>query len=151
MRLNQEQMALRLNISTRTLRRYIKTGKLIPEGYEKNHPYYSEKQIVQYIFNHGKTKNLRIVWMARRPLNKVKKSNPKTLNEIVLTDNIDNFFNKDNQNLDLILNLLVAYKIKELVIDAAVEQRYTKEVSLFSLVCKKFRVRVKKEFFNNEN
>lgn len=56
MRLNQKQMALSLNISTRTLRRYIKSGRIIPEGYDKNHPYYSEKQIIQYILKYGKTK-----------------------------------------------------------------------------------------------
>lgn len=150
MRLNQKQMALSLNISTRTLRRYIKSGRIIPEGYDKNHPYYSEKQIIQYILKYGKTKKTKVVWMVKHPLNRVKIKKVETINQIVLSNKIEDFFEEDNPNLNLILDLLIAYKIDQLLIDAAVYQRYTGEIRLLKLICQKYDVKITKEYFKNE-
>lgn len=147
MRLNQKQMALRLNITTRTLRRYIESGKVVPEGYEKNHPYYSEKQITEYILKYGK--NLEIVWMVRRPLNNVN-NRKNTVNQLVLTDDINNVFEANNKNLNLILDLLTAYKIKNLTIDAAIVDRYPREIKMLNLISKRFGIAIKEELFINE-
>jgi len=87
--------------------------------------------------------------MVRRPLNNVN-NRKNTVNQLVLTDDINNVFEANNKNLNLILDLLTAYKIKNLTIDAAIVDRYPREIKMLNLISKRFSIAIKEELFINE-
>ena len=73
--LSIQDAAKLLNVSTKTLRRWEKSGKLVPQRTEGNHRRYPKSQIEEYLSNSKKAnkKESKYIRRARYLMNRVKR------------------------------------------------------------------------------
>lgn len=139
-KIDRFEVADRLGVTTRTLRRWNNQGRLVPFRDATNHPYYTTNQIENFLMKGHKIKH-RIIWTSKH-LNKTKLGTllSKYSKEYLLLQSSNTSLGEDIQ-LSRIITYALDYQLGELIIckDQLINQQAFEILRIF---LKRFNVKV---------
>ncbi|MCT7731004.1 MerR family transcriptional regulator [Lactobacillus crispatus] len=115
-KLNRFEVAARLGITTRTLRRLNNVGKLVPKRDASNRPFYTKNQIDEFLKNTYKPK-YKIIWISSTlDETKVKKIKKKFSNNYLLLRSPNNMVIGKDKQFEKIITLAFSSQLAKLVV-----------------------------------
>lgn len=115
-KLNRFQVANRLGVTTRTLRRWDNKGKLIPFRDASNHPFYTSEQVSRFLKKEYKVK-YKVIWVSTAlDKDKLKELMKRYHNNYLLLQSPKDVSINKNEQLSEIITYALVSQLTELVV-----------------------------------